>query len=78
MLCYYQTKIGNVNLLMWSAARLQKRKQNHKFSVLPVMSENYHSFPISTQQPIVELHKLYHSAVVVASIFVHPQLNASI
>ena len=65
MLCYYYTKIGNNNLPIQSTARLQKGKHNHKFSVLPVISENELLFPFSTPQVIFELPKLYHSAVVV-------------
>ena len=58
MLCCYYTKIGNINLPIQSTARLQKRKQNHKFSVLPVISENELLFPVSTPQVIFEIPKL--------------------
>ena len=43
-----------------------------------VMSENELLFPVSTPQAIFELPKLYHSAVVVASIFMYPRMTASI
>ena len=71
-------KSENNNLPIRSAASLQKRKQNQKFSVLPVMSEDELLFPVSTPKAIFELPKLYHSAVVVALIFVYPQVTASI
>ncbi len=42
------------------------------------MSENELLFPVSTPQAFFELPKLYNSAVIVASIFEHPQVTASI
>ncbi len=53
----YYTKLGNINPSIRSAARLQKLKQNHKFSVLSVMSENELLFPVSTPQLLFELPK---------------------
>ncbi len=59
-------------------AKLQKRKQNRSFSVLSVMGENELLFPVPTPQATFKLNNLYHSAVVVASILVYPQLIVSI
>ncbi len=52
ILCSHYTKIGNISMSIQSTARLQKRKQNHNFSVLPVTGENELLFPVLTPQAI--------------------------